>query len=187
MATPNPPFPGSGSCEMNPQDFAAIQSLPGNMQCVECGSPKPDWGSPKLGILFCFQCSGRHRGLGTHISFVRSVTMDSWTEKQIAQMKAGGNDKCEEFLTSHGVSMSSEAREKYDTPAAELYRQVLLARVEGKPEPTELPKAAAKAQNVDPNRYKGFGSSPPPKKTSQGSGMIILLAVVIMLIGVALW
>lgn len=31
----------------------------------------------------CLECSGRHRALGVHISFVRSVTMDSWSEKQV--------------------------------------------------------------------------------------------------------
>lgn len=28
---------------------------------VDCGEGRPDWGSPKLGILFCFKCSGIHR------------------------------------------------------------------------------------------------------------------------------
>ena len=51
--------------EMRPADYAYLQTLPGNDVCVDCGRNKPDWGSPKLGILFCFECSGRHR----HVSF----------------------------------------------------------------------------------------------------------------------
>ena len=31
----------------------------------------------------CLECSGRHRSLGVHISFVRSVAMDSWNDKQV--------------------------------------------------------------------------------------------------------
>lgn len=80
-----------------------------------------------------------------HISFVRSIAMDSWTEKQLDIMKAGGNDKCNNFLKERGVDPRTPIRAKYESPAAQLYKEVMKARVEGRPEPTTLPTPAASA------------------------------------------
>jgi Arf-GAP/SH3 domain/ANK repeat/PH domain-containing protein len=49
----------------------------GNKYCADCGSDnKVDWVSINLGIVICIECSGIHRSLGTHISKVRSLTLD---------------------------------------------------------------------------------------------------------------
>jgi Putative GTPase activating protein for Arf len=48
--------------QMDPKIFLELQNtIPGNRSCVDCNGKDPDWGSPALGILFCFQCSGKHR------------------------------------------------------------------------------------------------------------------------------
>lgn len=49
----------------------------GNMWCADCDSgSKVEWVSINLGIILCIECSGIHRSLGTHISKVRSLTLD---------------------------------------------------------------------------------------------------------------
>lgn len=49
----------------------------GNYWCADCGSnSKVEWVSINLGIILCIECSGIHRSLGTHISKVRSLTLD---------------------------------------------------------------------------------------------------------------
>ena len=50
----------------------------GNVWCADCGSNvKTDWVSINLGIVLCIECSGIHRSLGTHVSKVRSLTLDT--------------------------------------------------------------------------------------------------------------
>ncbi|KAK3372465.1 hypothetical protein B0H63DRAFT_527307 [Podospora didyma] len=50
----------------------------GNAWCADCGSNnKVDWVSLNLAIIVCIECSGIHRSLGTHISKVRSLTLDT--------------------------------------------------------------------------------------------------------------
>jgi Arf-GAP/SH3 domain/ANK repeat/PH domain-containing protein len=49
----------------------------GNCWCADCGTgSKVDWVSINFGIVLCIECSGIHRSLGTHISKVRSLTLD---------------------------------------------------------------------------------------------------------------
>jgi len=38
---------------------------------------------PLSGVFLCIRCSGIHRGMGTHISKVKSVDLDVWTPEQM--------------------------------------------------------------------------------------------------------
>ena len=45
----------------------------------------------------CIRCSGIHRGMGTHISRVKSVDLDSWTDEQMANMLRWGNARANKY------------------------------------------------------------------------------------------
>ncbi|KAG5674558.1 hypothetical protein PVAND_004515 [Polypedilum vanderplanki] len=86
----------SKSKTQNPNDVAQLitnikTEVPGNSFCVDCDSPDPEWASLNLGILMCIECSGVHRNLGSHISKVRSLTLDEWPPGHLAVMLSIGN------------------------------------------------------------------------------------------------
>lgn len=68
-----------------------LRAIPGNDQCADCQSDKPEWLSINLGIMVCLTCSGVHRSLGTHISKVRSANLDKIDLSMMAFLEAIGN------------------------------------------------------------------------------------------------
>ncbi|RPB16845.1 ArfGap-domain-containing protein [Morchella conica CCBAS932] len=76
----------------------SLLKLPGNKICADCKRNKlPRWASWNLGLFICIRCSGIHRGMGTHISKVKSVDLDTWTDEQLASMLKWGNTKANKY------------------------------------------------------------------------------------------
>eukprot|EP00429_Kryptoperidinium_foliaceum_P124529 CAMPEP_0176328710 /NCGR_PEP_ID=MMETSP0121_2-20121125/75099_1 /TAXON_ID=160619 /ORGANISM="Kryptoperidinium foliaceum, Strain CCMP 1326" /LENGTH=133 /DNA_ID=CAMNT_0017671381 /DNA_START=28 /DNA_END=425 /DNA_ORIENTATION=+ len=82
---------------VNP-DLDPVIANPCNRVCADCDAKAPRWASVNLGILVCIDCSGAHRNLGTHISVVKSVTLDKWQAKWIATVGKIGNTLANDFF-----------------------------------------------------------------------------------------
>ncbi|XP_063810279.1 stromal membrane-associated protein 2 isoform X2 [Pseudophryne corroboree] len=95
-----------------------------NKFCADCQAKGPRWASWNIGVFVCIRCAGVHRNLGVHISRVKSVNLDQWTQEQIQCMEEMGNGKAkrlyEAFLPESFIRPQTDQaveifiREKYE-------------------------------------------------------------------------
>ena len=107
-----------------------IVSREGNTSCFDCGSENPKWASINNGILLCLKCAGIHRGFGLQMSTIRSLQVDSWSEKQVKYLSQGGNKRFKNFLSEYNIEPSSSIELKDKSKASEYYRNILRNEVE---------------------------------------------------------
>ncbi|TID12903.1 ArfGap-domain-containing protein [Venturia nashicola] len=90
--------PAADPAEKNRNTLKQLVKLETNKSCSDCKRNKhPRWASWNLGVFMCIRCSGIHRGMGTHISRVKSVDLDTWTDEQLASMLRWGNARANKY------------------------------------------------------------------------------------------
>ena len=78
-----------------------LLSQEGNSTCIECQAPTPQWVSLNNGVFICINCSGYHRGLGVHLSYVRSLKLDSLSESDYYILQISGNKRFINFMEKY--------------------------------------------------------------------------------------
>ncbi|PVU87169.1 hypothetical protein BB559_006212 [Furculomyces boomerangus] len=110
----------------------------GNSVCADCYSQGPRWASWNLGVFLCIRCGSIHRGIGTHITKVKSVTLDKWTPEQIEHFRKIGNVIANNYfcpnaeprhVTRSDTQLQRYIRDKYE-------RRIFIDRKSSVPDPT---------------------------------------------------
>ncbi|XP_030595489.1 arf-GAP with Rho-GAP domain, ANK repeat and PH domain-containing protein 3 [Archocentrus centrarchus] len=80
-----------------------------NRTCADCKAPNPDWASINLCVVICKNCAGQHRGLGTMVSKVQSLKLDTsvWSNEIVQLFIMLGNDRANDFWAAR-LSASEE-------------------------------------------------------------------------------
>ncbi|EEY14626.1 ADP-ribosylation factor GTPase-activating protein GCS1 [Verticillium alfalfae VaMs.102] len=160
--------------------LAAIQKESKNNLCCDCNAPSPQWASPKFGVFICLSCAGVHRGLGVHISFVRSISMDAFKQIEIERMRLGGNENWKTFFEQHedtkmrGVTWddatiaerySARSREWRELSPAEGKRTARARRLSGsaasRPSPAARSRLTTSTSPAGPRECVEVGGAPP--------------------------
>ncbi|KAL0973712.1 hypothetical protein UPYG_G00209930 [Umbra pygmaea] len=115
--TPYKTFSFTGDCERDKRDWMEalqesiaetlsdyevaekIWSNRSNKICADCKAINPDWASINLCVVICKNCAGQHRGLGTMVSKVQSLKLDTsvWSNQIVQLFIMLGNDQANEF------------------------------------------------------------------------------------------
>ncbi|KAM0252294.1 hypothetical protein ACHAP5_001280 [Fusarium lateritium] len=170
-----------GMWEVDPETrskLATLQKESKNNICCDCNAPSPQWASPKFGIFICLSCAGVHRGLGVHISFVRSISMDAFKSGEIERMRLGGNEGWRNFFEEHeqtkmmGITWEdSTIAERYSGEVGEEWKERLSCKVEGREYvPGEKKPAPASAKPASRTGTPMSGSARRNESPAAGPG-----------------
>ncbi|EDN06602.1 predicted protein [Histoplasma mississippiense (nom. inval.)] len=124
MASRRTANPAAERAAKNQLVIKNLLKLECNKVCADCKRNKhPRWASWNIGVFICIRCSGIHRGMGTHISRVKSVDLDTWTDEQLQSVLKWGNARANKYweaklATGHVPSeskMENFIRTKYES------------------------------------------------------------------------
>ncbi|KAL4928856.1 putative GTPase activating protein for Arf [Aspergillus undulatus] len=147
-----------------------IRSVPGNDRCADCSAMNPGWASWNIGVFLCMRCAALHRKMGTHISKVKSLSMDTWSTEHVDNMRTHGNTIVNKIYNPRNVQppvptdidesdacMERFIRQKYQTRSLETGRPKPPSRQDSSYTKSPEPEGSPPPLPPKPARPFGFG------------------------------
>src|SRR3989338_8053859 len=144
--------------------------LESNKGCAECDQRAPLWASVTLGVFLCTRCASVHRHVSKPVTFVRSCTLDIWTEEHLRKMQSMGNVKSREVyeakMPRNVVRPGRDATfQQVETFIRQKYEHKLwMNKEEPKIQPKTQPKPVSKANLLS---FEVEQETPKPKPVVQ--------------------
>jgi stromal membrane-associated protein len=157
--------------ERHTQILRECLQQPENKYCADCKKKDPRWASWNLGIFVCIRCSGTHRSMGTHISRVKSVDLDTWTPEQVENMVRWGNAKANIYWEANLKLGSYPPESNIDQWIRSKYEMKRWATKGPIPDPNTLGNGFS--ANVADTSAKNLATS-KPRKVSQDEDDIFI-------------
>ena len=123
-----------------------------NQQCFDCGKSPTNWASINNAIYLCINCSGIHRGYGVDISYIKSITLDTWNENQINLMKIGGNKNLRILLEKYDIDKNKVDKNLlYHSKIMDFYRKYLKNKAKNLPIKEQAPSNEEALKSLNDN------------------------------------
>ena len=152
--------------------FRKLLAKADNRTCFDCPQRKPIWASSTFGVFICLDCAGGQRRLGTHLTFVRSVDMDTWTRGQLEAMKRGGNGRARDFFRAHGArDLHIRQDTKYASSTARQYRDRLAKEVQQALQGGAAPSPLATPELPKKSFFEDFEPMEMPPRTQSSPAL----------------
>ncbi|KAI5478375.1 hypothetical protein MNV49_005226 [Pseudohyphozyma bogoriensis] len=143
----------------------AMLKRPENKLCADCKRNDPRWASTNLGCFMCIRCSGIHRGMGVHITRIKSVDLDTWSPEQIENVQRWGNARANAYWEAHLKPGHMPPEHKMESFIRSKYETKRWAMEGPMPEPETLDEqgvtAAAPAPTPAPSTSRTTSAAPP--------------------------
>ena len=110
------------------KEIEKLLKIKGNDRCIDCRATFPKWASVNNGCFLCINCAAKHRNMGVNISFVRSISLDSWSKIQLKRMEYGGNATLKKYWKDQKFPKDLTPEQRLNNEAMDKYRDNLLRK-----------------------------------------------------------